>query len=126
MTLDVSSILAARIWTANLPAGIKVLIPDGITPIEFPCVLISQTSEIGNTWEGYYTATYVIACIATSDLDCIGIAKSVRDVLDGWGGNGIEDVRHEMTIPTRNDNTNPISFSRTLTLIVTYQELKSS
>ena len=126
MTLDVSSILAARIGTASLPSNTKILIPDGETEITFPSVLISQTSEIGNTWEGYYTATYVIACIATSDLDCIGIAKSVRDVLDGWGGNGIEDVRHEMTIPTRNDNTNPISFSRTLTLIVTYQELKSS
>ena len=124
-TLDVASIIAERINSAHI-SGLSVIIPDGETPITFPCVLISETSEIGNTWEGAWTSTYIVACIATSDVECLTLAKTIRGLLDGWGGNGIEDIHHESTIPTRNDDTNPVSFSRTLTLIVTYQELKSS
>jgi len=124
MTLDVSSIIAARIASANIP-NLLVLIPDGETPVMFPCVLISETTEVGNTWEGAWSSSYVVSCITKSDLESKALAIQVRALLDGWGGNGIEDIHHESTIPTRNDATNPVSFSRTMTLIVTYQDLKS-
>lgn len=124
MTIDVPAVIAARIDSAHIP-NLLVLIPDGETPITFPCVLITESTEEGNTWEGAWTSSYFVACITTSGLETKVLADQVRELLDGWGGNGIEDIHHKITIPSRNDSTNPVSFSRTMTLEVTYQNLKN-
>ncbi len=103
-----------------------VIIAISITPIKKPpVVVLSDTAVIGNVWEGIWKMTFTAACIANSDVESLILSEQVREALDGWGCEGIDDIRHMSTIPQRAETTSPTLYTRIVSFEVTYVNLRN-
>lgn len=121
--IDVQSVIC-RILIESGIAGGNVCIAD--RPIEYtpPAVFVSDSSVIGNVNEGWWETTITVSCVSDTDYNALQLAHQVRELLDGWGGYGIEDIAHVSTIPMRNYETVPVTSTRVLTFRVLHEELK--
>lgn len=119
--IDVEQVIASRLINKSVAGG-NVLIEDGVVEVESPAVYISATSITGNTNSGLWEITVLAYCVGKSEYDALRIAQSVVRYLDGYGGNGIDDVEHISTIPQRNTETAPNTHTFAVSFRVLIQE----
>lgn len=119
--IDVESIICGRLIECGVARG-NVFVTDGIREFFPPAVFVSTSSITGDGQNGLWETTIAVSCSDVTEHAALKLAHFTRKCLDGWGGNGIADVSHVSTIPSRTAETAPVIHTRVLTFRVLHQE----
>lgn len=117
--IDVENKLRMKLDSSGIP---NVYVSDQNIEFTPPAVFISAQSIVGNKNEGLVETTVIASCIAKKQYAALQLATEVRDCLDGYGGDGIDDVEHVSTIPVRYSETAPVTHTFVVTFRVLTQE----
>lgn len=121
--IDVESVLASRLITANIAAG-NVVIADQIKQYSGQTVVIEATNET-NLGGGLYDTSVTASCIANDKQTAHSLAFNTAKCLDEWGGSGIKNVEHTSTIPVGMEETAGVLWKYVVLFRVLHQEMET-
>ncbi|HJJ36904.1 MAG TPA: hypothetical protein O0X27_07015, partial [Methanocorpusculum sp.] len=122
--IDFQSVICAHLIDHHV-ANNRVYIADNTrVGVTLPAVFVSVSTFSGNVCDGFYEVLLTVNCIDRTEYAAFNLAREVQILLDGFGGNGIDDITHISTIPLRTPETAPVTHTYVMTFRVLFQYLE--